>query len=103
MITLRKTIVGGAAALAITAGVAAASSPAEARWRHHGGWGAPVAAGVIGGLALGAVAAQAAGPRYYGYGYGYPAPVYGACFNRRRPVYDAWGNFAGYRVVRICR
>lgn len=105
MTTLRKTIAGTATALAITAGIAASTSPAEAYWRgHRGGWGGPVAAGVIGGLALGAFAAQAAGPRYYGPAYGYgPTPVYGECFNRRRPVYDRWGNFAGYRVVRVCR
>ncbi|MFO1149874.1 MAG: hypothetical protein U1E62_15965 [Alsobacter sp.] len=42
-------------------------------WGHHAyrsGWGAPLAAGVIGGLALGALASTAP------YGYGYPAPVY---------------------------
>ena len=46
----------------------------------------------------------------YGYGYGYapysygyePVPVYNPCYRGRTPVYDAYGNFAGYRPVRIC-
>lgn len=58
------------------------------RGYHHGGWGwgAPLAAGLIGGLALGALAS---GPAYggayspYGYGYapyryGYPGYAYGS-------------------------
>jgi hypothetical protein len=69
-------------------------SPSQAQWRggwggrgagyyhggwgyrgyHGGNWGAPLAAGLIGGLALGALASSA--PYGYGYGYGYPAPVY---------------------------
>lgn len=110
MSKFQKTLAGALAALTLGAGIIAASTPAEAQWRrgyHRGGWGAPVAAGVIGGLALGAIAAQAA-PRYhypaYGYGYRpvYPAYAYG-CFRERRPAYDRWGNFAGYRLVRVCR
>ncbi len=116
MNTIRKTFAGGFAAFALAAGIAATTTPAEAQWRGHrgyhhhgGGWRGPaLAAGVIGGLAVGALAAQA-GPRYhaypaygYGYGHGY-APVYPACYNQRRAAYDPWGNFAGYRVVRICR
>ena len=106
MTTLRKTMIGGLAALALSAGLAASSAPAEARW-HGRGWGGPgIAAGVIGGLAVGALAAQASRPYYpaYGYGYGY-APVYSGgygCGPERRPAYDAWGNFVGYRLVRVC-
>ncbi|WP_406853660.1 hypothetical protein ABEG18_13945 [Alsobacter sp. KACC 23698] len=74
-------------------------------WRG-GGWGAPVAAGLVGGLALGALAAPA-----YGYGYGYPgygygyAPAYvggyGTCYIERQRVYDAWGRMF-IRRVRVC-
>ncbi|WP_091676212.1 hypothetical protein [Methylocapsa palsarum] len=75
------------------------------RWYGGGGynWGAPVAAGVIGGLALGALAAGAANPYGYapGYGYGY-APAYGGCSLQNQPAYDGWGNFVGYRQVRVC-
>ena len=55
-----------------------------------------VAAGVIGGLALGAAAASAA----QGPGYG-PGP-YGGCWVERRPVYDDDGNYLGRRRVRVC-
>jgi hypothetical protein len=100
----RKTALGALAALTFGAGIAASSAPATA----GGGWAGPVAAGVIGGLALGAIAAGAANPYYgYGYGYGYDPgyygyPAYGGCYLQRQPVADAWGNFAGYRRVRVC-
>jgi hypothetical protein len=66
-------------------------------WRGWGGsygnWGGAVAAGVVGGLALGALAGAA-----YPYG-----PYYwGGCSWQNRPVYDAWGNFAGYAPVQVC-
>ncbi|MBO0734721.1 MAG: hypothetical protein J2P49_10505, partial [Methylocapsa sp.] len=62
---------------------------------HRGwGWGAPVAAGVATGLALGALAGAAASYPYYGY--------YGGCSWQNRPVYDSWGNFAGYAPVQVC-
>jgi hypothetical protein len=116
MSVIRKTLTGALAAATLTAGIIAASAPAEAQWRrghHRGGWGAPVAAGVIGGLALGALAAQAAQPRYYyapgyttypAYGYGaYHYPAYTrTCWRQRQPAYDRWGNFVGYRSVRVC-
>ena len=75
-------------------------APAEARY------GGAVAAGVVGGLALGAIAGSAAANS--GYGYGYPAyapppPVYGPpCYFTRQATYDPYGNFAGYRRVRVC-
>jgi hypothetical protein len=110
--TLRKTAIGALAALTLGAGVTATATPSAAQgWRGgyrwnagywHGGywrggyygWGAaPVVAGVIGGLALGALAAvpYAYGPAYYG-----------GCYWQNRPVYDAWGNFAGYAPVQAC-
>ena len=62
---------------------------------YGGGWGGPVAAGVIGGLALGALAGSAYGygPAYYGYG---------RCYWQNQPAYDAWGNFSGYQPVQVC-
>ncbi len=92
MSAVRKTVTAGLAALTLGTATVAASSPAEAWWRY--GWGAPVAAGVLGGLAAGAIIGSAARP--YGYGPG-PYPCV-----RRRPVYDGYGNFAGYRPVRVC-
>ena len=79
--------------------MAASATPAAAwgRWGggygwHRGGWRGPGpwVAGAIGGLALGAMAAGAA--NNYGYGYGCVA---------NQPVYDNWGNFVGYRRVRV--
>jgi hypothetical protein len=92
MSAVKKTVAAGLAALTLGTGTIAASSPAEAWWRY--GWGAPVAAGVLGGLAAGAIIGSAARPYAYGPG---PYPCV-----RRRPVYDAYGNFAGYRPVRVC-
>jgi hypothetical protein len=109
MTVLRKSITGALAALTLGATVAATATPASADWRghrggwhggHQRGWGGPVAAGVIGGLALGAFAANA-GPRYY-------APTAGQrfyggdCFRQDRPTYDRWGRFIGYRAVTVC-
>ncbi|WP_051952967.1 hypothetical protein [Methylocapsa aurea] len=66
------------------------------RWYGGGyNWGAPVAAGILGGLALGAVAGAA-------YPYGGYAPAYGGCYMQNQPAYDGWGNFVGYRPVRVC-
>jgi hypothetical protein len=102
MSIVRKTLVAGLAGLTLAAGVAGSAAPAAA-W-YNGGWGAPVAAGVLGGLAAGAIIGSATHP--YGYGPGYygyaPEPVYNPCYRERRPVYDANGYFAGYRVVRVC-
>jgi hypothetical protein len=108
---LRKAGIGALAALTLGAGLTATATPSAAHgWRggyrwHNGywyrgygwrggyGWGAPVAAGIIGGLALGALAGAA-----YPYGPAY----YGGCYWQNRPVYDSWGNFAGYAPVQAC-
>lgn len=106
---LRKSMAGALAALTIGATVAASVTPAAADWRghrggwgggHHRGWGGPAAAGIIGGLALGALAANA-GTRYYEPAYA--APVYGGdCYQQDRPTYDRWGRFIGYRAATVC-
>lgn len=65
---------------------------------------------LIGGLAGGAIiggaiASQARpAPVYVAPGPVYVAPRYEApdCYFVRRPVYDNWGEFAGYRRVRVC-
>lgn len=106
---LRKSLVGGAAALTLVGAVASSTAPALARQ------GGAVAAGVIGGLALGAIAGSAAANanRYGAYGPGYgPAydegPAYadpgygGGCYFTRQPVYDEYGEVVGHRRVRVC-
>lgn len=107
ILSVRKTVLTAVAVATVATGMA--SSPAMA-WR--GGYGAPLAAGVIGGLAAGAIIGSATHPYGYGYGYGgsynygyapvYAAPAYGGCYRERRAVYDSWGEFAGYRLVRVC-
>lgn len=97
----QKAIATGLAAASLCAFVAAGSTPAAAAWR--GGWGAPVAAGVIAGAAVGALAAGAVAPYpyYYGPPVAYaPAP---ACWFQRQPVFDYYGRVVGYRRVRVCQ
>lgn len=88
--SIRKSLLGGLAAAAL---VTAAATPASAYC--PGCWVGPgIAAGVIGGMALGAAAA-ANGPGPY-----YEGP--GECWMERRPIYDEYGNFIGRRRVRVC-
>ena len=102
---MKKTLTALAAVAIVATAAIAAPGQAEARYRHGGA----VAAGVVGGLALGAIAAGAYGyPGYYGYGpgYGYAAApaYYGAygpgCTIRRERVWDGYGWII--RRVRVC-
>lgn len=73
---MHKTLTALAAAAALTFAVVAAPQQADARWRGHGGG---VAAGIIGGLAAGAIIGSMAaqGGYYYEPGYYYgPGPYY---------------------------
>ena len=55
----QKTLTSALAALTLGGAVAVTSAPAEAGWGyHHRGYGGAVAAGVIGGLAVGAMIAS---------------------------------------------
>ena len=99
-----------AIAAAATIALVTVAAPTEAE-AHRRGWG--VAAGVVGGLAAGAIIGSAiAAPRYYGpgpyYGGGYyePAPVYYApapayygppCYWQRQRFWDGYG----WRVRRV--
>lgn len=95
MTRLRKTIAATLAAATFAGSVAISTTSAEARYRR--GWHGPAAVGVIGALALGAMAAGA-----YANGPYYNGPYYGhGCFERR-PIYNRWGDFIGYRRVRVC-
>jgi hypothetical protein len=82
---------------ALALGVTIAPQPAQAR--NDG----LVAGAVIGGLALGAVAASQprgyyGGPGYYESGY---QPVYGACHTERQQFEDGYGRIRTRRV-RVC-
>lgn len=88
----KKFLTAGLVASTVGASVLAASSSAQAgHWhhhRHHGHyWGGAAAAGVLGALAVGAIAANSYG---------------GGCYFTRQPVTDGWGNFLYYRRVRVC-
>lgn len=94
----RKGMAGTVAAASVAALVMASSLPAEAGWReHHGGWGprggGAVAAGIIGGLALGALAGSSRA---------YAAPVYAEPIAPVAPVYAAPVVEDGYLYAREC-
>jgi len=94
------------AALALAAATLVSTVPASAGWRGGPGWGGPgwgpgyyygprrhnnggaVAAGIIGGLALGALAASA-----------YNRP---RCWIEPQTFYNRWGQ-PYYRDVQVCR
>ena len=108
MSVLRKTLGTALTAVALTSAVMAGSTPAAAWGR--GGWGGPLAAGLFGGFAAGAILGSVARPAYaygdypgYAPAYGYdPVPVTNPCYRGQSPVYDAYGNYIGMRAVRVC-
>jgi hypothetical protein len=89
-----------ALAAAATLATAAIATPNKAEAHCVGCW---VGAGVLGGLAAGAIIGSAAtygayGP-YYAYG---PSPYYGpACWWQRQRVWDGYG--WRFTRVRVCR
>jgi hypothetical protein len=85
-----------ASAAAIAGTLLALPTQAEARWRGGGG---AVAAGIIGGIAAGALIAGAARPYGYGPYYGYYAPGYYAppCYWQRQRFWDGYG----WRIRRV--
>ncbi len=98
-VPVKKIAIGAVAALALSSAFATPASAWCNGWGCGGGNpGAAAAAGLVGGLALGAVAASAAQqPRVY-----YAEPAYGGCWLERRAVYDEWGNYIGRRNIRVC-
>ena len=93
-----KKIFAIAAATAMALSVAGISTPASA------GDGGAVAAGVIGGLAVGAIVGSQAQRGYAepSYGYGYePRYRYSRCHTERQEVADYYGNYR-IRRVRVC-
>ena len=105
-------------AMAALAGLLLSLTPdeASAQYRRRGPGAGAVAAGVVGGLALGALAAGAARPYYYGPGPHYygPGPAYVVeddlpppprhrprCWFEREEVWDGFGYVP--QRVRVCR
>jgi hypothetical protein len=102
----KKALLTSVTVLALGSALAVSATPASARDAG------PVIAGALGGFAAGAILGSTLGHHgnygggYYSSGY-YPsedyAPVYTrSCYPERRPIYDSWGDFAGYRHVRVC-
>jgi hypothetical protein len=103
---MKKALTAVVVAATIVGSLAATATDASAQWRRGGGgwgWGPGIAAGVIGGLALGAIIATR--PRGYVAYEGYGQPVYGpGCYWASQPVYDRRGNVVGYsgQPVQVC-
>jgi hypothetical protein len=96
---MKRTLIAVAAAATLAIASFATPQPAQARC-----WGCAVGAGVIGGLALGAIIGSAAHGPYYGPGYYYgpgPAYYYGRCYWSHRRWWDGWRWRWGR--VRVCR
>jgi hypothetical protein len=82
------------AALAIASTIAVSATPTQAANGQNAAFFGGLAAGVVGGLAISAIAT----PRPV-----YATPVYsGSCYIARRPVTNGWGDVIGYRNVRVC-
>ena len=72
---MHKTLTALAVAATMIIAAVAVPDSADARWRGRGGGG--VAAGIIGGLAAGAIIGSMANQGYYGDGYYGPGYAYG--------------------------
>ena len=101
---MKKTLTAVVAAATIAGTLAMSATEASAQWRRGGwGWGPGIAAGVLGGIALGAIIATR--PRGYVVYEGYAQPVQGpGCYWASQPVYDHRGRVVGYtgQPVQVC-
>ncbi len=91
----KQMLISTLAALTLGGTVLTAAAPAQAKPKYHPG--GAIAAGVIGGLALGAIAASA----YPAYG-AYPVYYRPRCYTVREPVTNAWGDVIYVRRVLVC-
>ncbi len=83
-----KTAIAALAAVTLTAGVVAAPSQAEAKWK--GGWGPAIGLGIAAGV-IGGAAYAATYPGYY---------VGGPVGCRYVERYDRYGNYRG--TMKVC-
>ncbi|MDP4594274.1 MAG: hypothetical protein NWT00_06885 [Beijerinckiaceae bacterium] len=85
----KKFVTATIAALSIGATIALSAAPAEAKFGRKGMF--------FGGLAAGLIGAGIASHHAYGhYDRGY------SCWTEKRPRYNRWGDFRGYRHIRVC-
>ena len=92
-IVAKKTLTAALAALSVSAALAMSAGSAEARWGRNAAFFGGAAAGLVG-AAIIANHAYAAPV--------YAAPVVSDCWNEKRPVYNRFGDFKGYRYIRVC-
>lgn len=88
----KKIATGTLAALTLGVTIAASSAPAEARWGRNAALFGGAAAGLLG-------AAIIANQAYAAPVYAEPAP---ACWLEKRAIYNRYGDFVGYRRIRVC-
>ncbi len=87
----KKALTGAMGAIALAGAMAASAAPAEARSGRNAAW---IAGGVAAGLLGAAVVSNAYAHPTYSY-----AP---SCWRERQQVHNRFGEFVGYRSVRVC-
>ena len=87
--TAKKFATATIAALSVAATLALSAAPAEAKFGRKGAFFGALAAGLVGAAIVG----HSARSHYRGHS---------DCWTEKRPRYDRWGDFRGYRYVRIC-
>jgi hypothetical protein len=91
----KKTLTAAVAALSIGAAVAMSAGTAEAKGGRNGAFVGGVVAGLVGGAILG-------GAAYGGYHHVGYRRYHSDCWTEKRPVFNRWGDFRGYRYIRVC-
>ena len=87
---MKKFATATVAALSVAAMLALSAAPAEAKFGRRGAFFGGLAAAVVGTAILAHSARSHA------------APVYSDCWTEKRPRYNRWGDFRGYRYIRVC-
>ncbi len=85
----KKAATATIAALTIAGTIAMSSAPAQAKFGRNGAFIGGVAAALIGG----AILSHAHRSHYRGYR---------DCWTEKRARYNRWGDFRGYRYIRVC-
>ena len=87
---MKKFATATIAALSVAATIALSVAPAEAKFGRNGAFFGAMAAGLVGAAIVGSAARS-----HYRTGYG-------DCWTEKRPRYNSWGDFRGYRYIRVC-
>ena len=88
---MKKFVTATAAALSVAATLALSAAPAEAKFGRKGAFWGGIAAGLVGAAIVGGAARAHHGGYYRS-----------SCWTEKRPRYNRWGNFRGYRYIRVC-